>query len=286
MRDYYRNGTTLMSFDFTKMHGLGNDFIVINALQQEFSLSAAEISQLAHRRTGIGFDQLLVVASPDESGVDFSYRIFNADGGEVENCGNGARCFARYVTDRGLTDKKDITVSTSAGQMILTVLDDNQVLVRMDVPVFEPDKVPFVAPDPASHYDLSVDGELLEVGVVSIGNPHAVTVVRDVQRAEVLKYGPLIENHERFPQRVNAGFMQIDSRSEISLRVFERGVGETMACGTGACAAVAVGVTQGVLDRQVTVHLAGGDLVIRWMDNDARIEMIGPVETVFEGRLG
>lgn len=275
-----------MSFDFTKMHGLGNDFIVINALEKEFGLSAAAIARLAHRRTGIGFDQLLVVGLSDEAGVDFSYRIFNADGGEVENCGNGARCFARYVTDRGLTDKKDITVSTCNGQMELTVLDGNQVLVRMDVPIFEPDKVPFVASSLASHYDLSVDGESLQVGVVSIGNPHAVTVVRNVQRTEVHRIGPLLENHERFPDRVNAGFMQIDSRSEITLRVFERGVGETMACGTGACAAVAVGVTQDVLDRQVTVHLAGGDLAIRWMDNNAQIEMIGPVETVFEGRLG
>ncbi len=272
------------------MHGLGNDFIVINALEKAFELTTKEISQLAHRRTGVGFDQLLVVEPPDNTDADFTYRIFNADGGEVENCGNGARCFARYVTDRGLTDKKDITVSTACGLMTLTVLDNNNVLVRMEVPEFEPDKVPFTAAAKASHYDLLVDvelfsKELLEIGVVSIGNPHAVTVVKDVQRADVQRLGPLIENHESFPQRVNAGFMQVDSRSEITLRVFERGVGETMACGTGACAAVAVGVTQGLLDRQVTVHLAGGDLEIRWQDNDAPIEMIGPGETVFEGRL-
>jgi len=274
-----------MPFEFTKMHGLGNDFIVINALQKKFELTGKQVSQLAHRRTGVGFDQLLVVEPAGDTRADFTYRIFNADGGEVENCGNGARCFARYVTDRGLTDKKDITVNTACGQMVLTVLDDDQILVRMDVPVFEPAEVPFEADGIASHYNLNIAGEVLEIGAVSIGNPHAVTVVKDVQRAEVLRLGPLIENHKRFPNRVNAGFMQVDSRSEITLRVFERGVGETMACGTGACAAVAVGVTQGLLDRDVTVHLAGGDLRIRWMDNDARIEMIGPGETVFEGRL-
>lgn len=267
------------------MHGLGNDFIVINALDNAFELTGQEISRLAHRRTGVGFDQLLVVEPTDLKGADFTYRIFNADGGEVENCGNGARCFARYVTDRGLTDKQDITVSTACGLLKLTVMDNDQVLVRMNVPEFEPDQVPFIATAKASHYDLSVDGDVYEVGVVSVGNPHAVMVVKDVHRAEVQRLGPLIENHESFPGRTNAGFMQIDSRSEITLRVFERGVGETMACGTGACAAVAVGVTQGLLDRQVTVHLAGGDLLIRWLDNDAQIEMIGPGETVFEGRL-
>lgn len=267
------------------MHGLGNDFIVINALDKAFELSSREISQLAHRRTGVGFDQLLVVEPADGTGADFTYRIFNADGGEVENCGNGARCFARYVTDRGLTDKKDITVSTACGLMTLTLMEDAQVLVRMEVPEFEPDKVPFIAKTRASHYELSVDEELLHIGVVSMGNPHAVTVVEDVQRADVQRLGPLIENHKRFPQRVNAGFMQVDSRSEITLRVFERGVGETMACGTGACAAVAVGIAQGLLDRQVTVHLEGGDLQIRWVDNEAPIEMIGPGKTVFEGRL-
>ena len=267
------------------MHGLGNDFIVINAVEKPFVLSSGEISNLAHRRTGVGFDQLLVVEPPGDSGADFTYRIFNADGGEVENCGNGARCFARYVTERGLTDKKDITVATSGGLMELTVLDDSSVSVRMGNPVFEPSGVPFEASGLSTSYDLDVDGEQLEVGVVSVGNPHAVTQVKDVQRAEVQRLGRLIEGHERFPNRVNAGFMQVESRSEIALRVFERGVGETMACGTGACAAVVVGIVQGLLDRQVDVHLAGGDLQVRWMDNSAQIEMIGPGETVFEGRL-
>ena len=274
-----------MPVEFTKMHGLGNDFIVINALEKQFELSSGEISRLAHRRTGIGFDQLLIVEPPNDEGVDFTYRIFNADGGEVENCGNGARCFARYVTDRGLTDKKDIKVSTSGGLMELTVLDQSSVLVRMGIPLFEPDEVPFEAPAVSTSYDLDVGGEQLEVGVVSVGNPHAVTQVKDVQRAEVERLGQLIESHERFPNRVNAGFMQIESRTEIALRVYERGVGETMACGTGACAAVVVGIVQGLLDRQVNVQLAGGDLQVRWMDNSAQIEMIGPSETVFEGRL-
>lgn len=274
-----------MPFEFTKMHGLGNDFIVVNALENRFELSTSEISQLAHRRTGVGFDQLLIVEPPGDSGADFTYRIFNADGGEVENCGNGARCFARYVTDRGLTDKKDISVSTACGLMELTVLDHSKVLVRMEVPQFEPSEVPFIANGFSTSYDLDVAGTQLEVGVVSMGNPHAVTRVADVQRAEVERLGPLIENHERFPNRVNAGFMQVDSRTEISLRVFERGVGETMACGTGACAAVVVGIVQGLLDRDVIVHLAGGDLQIRWLDNSARVEMIGPSQTVFEGRL-
>ena len=274
-----------MSFEFTKMHGLGNDFIVINALEKQFELSSSEISKLAHRHTGIGFDQLLIVEPPAESGADFTYRIFNADGGEVENCGNGARCFARYVTEHGLTEKKDITVATSGGLMELTVCDDSNVLVRMGIPLFEPDDVPFKASGVATSYDLDVNGEQLEIGVVSVGNPHAVTRVKDVQRAEVERLGQLIESHERFPNRVNAGFMQVDSRSEIALRVFERGVGETMACGTGACAAVVVGIVQGLLDRQVKVQLAGGDLQVRWKDNSAQIEMIGPSETVFEGRL-
>jgi len=274
-----------MPFEFTKMHGLGNDFVVINALENRFQLSSGEISKLAHRRTGVGFDQLLIVEPSGESGADFTYRIFNADGGEVENCGNGARCFARYVTEQGLTDKKDITVATSGGLMELTVLDHSSVLVRMGVPVFEPSEVPFEAPGVSTSYDLDVNGELLEVGVVAVGNPHAVTQVNDVQRAEVERLGQLIESHERFPNRVNAGFMQVDSRSEIALRVFERGVGETMACGTGACAAVVVGIVQGLLDRQVKVQLAGGDLQVRWKDNSAQVEMIGPSETVFEGRL-
>jgi len=274
-----------MPFEFTKMHGLGNDFIVINALDDPFDLSGRQIAALAHRRTGVGFDQILIVEPPGNSGADFTYRIFNADGGEVENCGNGARCFARYVRDKGLTDKKDISVSTACGLMHLSVIDESQVLVRMGVPEFEPSKVPFVADQIESSYELSVGNESLTFGVVSLGNPHAVTWVNDVEQVDIEHFGPLIENHERFPSRVNAGFTQLLNRSEIRLRVFERGVGETMACGTGACAAVIVGIVQGVLDREVKVHLTGGELQVRWSDNNAQVEMIGPGATVFEGRL-
>jgi len=274
-----------MPFEFTKMHGIGNDFIVINALQDPFALSSRQISALAHRRFGVGFDQALVVEPPGDSGADFTYRIFNADGGEVENCGNGARCFARYVMDKGLAKKKDITVSTACGLMELTVIDESQVLVRMGVPEFDPAKVPFEADVLENSYELTLEGDALSIGVVGLGNPHAVTWVNDVQQVDVERIGPLVETHKRFPERVNAGFAQFVNRSEINLRVFERGVGETLACGTGACAAVVVGISQSKLDREVVVHLAGGDLQVRWSDNNAQIEMIGPSETVFEGRL-
>ena len=273
-----------MPFEFTKMHGIGNDFIVINALQDPFALSSGQISALAHRRFGVGFDQALVVEPPGDSGADFTYRIFNADGGEVENCGNGARCFARYVMDKGLTKKKDITVSTACGLMELTVIDESQVLVRMGVPEFDPAKVPFEAEVLENSYELALEDDVLSIGV-GLGNPHAVTWVNDVQQVDVERIGPLVETHKRFPERVNAGFAQFVDRAEINLRVFERGVGETLACGTGACAAVVVGISQGKLDREVVVHLAGGDLQVRWSDNNAQIEMIGPSETVFEGRL-
>ena len=210
------------------MHGLGNDFIVINALDKPFEMDVASIAKLAHRRTGVGFDQLLIVEPPDSPGVDFNYRIFNADGGEVENCGNGARCFARYVTDKGLVDKPELKVSTTGGLMELVVLNDTDVTVRMGKPEFEPQLVPFVADELATSYEVEVDGEMQVFGVVSLGNPHAVCWVQDVQQAEVLKLGPKIECHPRFPNRVNAGFAQLVSRSEIRLRVFERGVGETL----------------------------------------------------------
>lgn len=274
-----------MPFDFTKMHGLGNDFIVINALDTPFNLTATDIAVLADRRTGVGFDQLLVVEPPDGQQVDFTYRIFNADGGEVENCGNGARCFASYVTDKGLIDKKTIRVSTAGGLMELSVLAPDQVLVNMGVPQFAPADVPFVAEEIAGSYPLDVDGETLHVGVVAIGNPHAVTWIDDVKTIDIQRFGPVIEHHPRFPNRVNAGFAEVISRSEIRLRVYERGVGETQACGTGACAAVAVGIAQGILDNEVCVHLSGGDLQVKWLGKEAQIEMIGPSATVFEGRL-
>lgn len=274
-----------MHLDFTKMHGIGNDFIVINALRQPFDLSGADISALAHRRFGVGFDQLLVVEPSTNSEAEFNYRIFNANGGEVENCGNGARCFARYVVDKGLTDSSEIPVHTSAGLMHLVIEDDQRVTVRMGAPVFEPDKVPFIAPAMEDSYRIEVAEKSFDVGVVAVGNPHVVTCVEDVAKTDVDRLGPAFEGHERFPNRVNAGFMQVLGRDEIRLRVFERGVGETMACGTGACAAVVVGITQGLLDTQVLVHLGGGDLEVKWTNRKAQVMMTGPCETVFEGRL-
>ncbi len=274
-----------MPIEFTKMHGIGNDFIVINALSGPMPLDTDAIRRLSHRRFGIGFDQLLVVEPSTSKDAEFNYRIFNADGGEVENCGNGARCFARFVRDKGLTTSERIPVMTSTGLMTLAVLADGQVTVSMDTPRLHPDEVPFIADAEASYYQLEVDGECVQVGVASIGNPHVVLQVDSVDEAPLEKIGPLVESHQRFPERVNVGFMQVMQPDEIALRVFERGVGETLACGTGACAAVAVGINQGLLDREVTVHLRGGDLNVHWADKQAPVLMTGPCETVFEGRL-
>ncbi|OED39131.1 diaminopimelate epimerase [Chromatiales bacterium (ex Bugula neritina AB1)] len=274
-----------MHLEFTKMHGLGNDFIVINALQDPFPLTVEQIRTLSHRRFGIGFDQLLVVEPASVVQAEFDYRIFNADGGEVENCGNGARCFARYVIDKGLTKNNVIAVQTSGGLMRLQVDEDSQVTVQIGVPEFQPAAVPFIADEQRSSYEIEAGSETLTVGVVAVGNPHVVTVVDSTINADVDRLGPLLERHERFPNRVNAGFMQVLSKSEVNLRVFERGVGETLACGTGACAAVATGIRQGILDERVVVHLTGGDLVVNWSDDNVPISMTGPCATVFEGRL-
>lgn len=274
-----------MRLTFTKMHGLGNDFIVVNALDEPFSLNREQIRQLAHRRFGIGFDQVLIVEPASVAEAEFDYRIYNADGGEVENCGNGARCFARYVIEQGLTGNRNIMVNSGAGLMKLTVEADHQVTVQMELPEFEPAKVPFVAESEADAYAIDVDGVEVEVGVVAIGNPHAVVVVDDVDDCQFERLGPQLETHARFPNRVNAGFMQVVKRDEIKLRVYERGVGETMACGTGACAAVVTGIRRGFLDREVTVHLTGGDLQIKWSDNNKPVAMTGPCETVYEGTV-
>ncbi|MEM7255859.1 MAG: diaminopimelate epimerase [Pseudomonadota bacterium] len=274
-----------MPIEFTKMHGIGNDFIVINAIDEPMPFDAQEIRRLSHRRFGIGFDQLLVVEPASTPAAEFNYRIYNADGGEVENCGNGARCFARYVRDKGLTKSDRIPVMTSAGPMTLAINNDGQVTVAMEKPQLHPDNVPFVAEAEATQYELAVDSEMLSVGVAAVGNPHVVLPVASVDSAPVERLGPLIETHERFPNRVNVGFMQVMQRDEIALRVFERGVGETLACGTGACAAVVVGINQGLLDKRVTVHLRGGDLDVHWADYESAVMMTGPCETVFEGRL-
>lgn len=274
-----------MRLTFTKMHGLGNDFMVINALDRPFALASDEIRSLAHRRFGVGFDQILVVEPASVAGAEFDYRIYNADGGEVENCGNGARCFARYVLDQGLTANRDITVQSGAGLMRLTIEEDELVTVRMEVPQFAPEKVPFVAELESPAYQIDVGGTEIEAGVVAIGNPHVVVDVEDIENCHFEKLGPQLETHQRFPNRVNVGFMQRLGRDEVKLRVYERGVGETMACGTGACAAVVTGIRRSLLDREVTVHLTGGDLQVRWPDNNKPVAMTGPCETVYEGTL-
>ena len=274
-----------MHFHFSKMHGLGNDFMVVDCITQNVFFSQDLIRRLADRHTGVGFDQLLVVEAPYDPETDFHYRIFNADGSEVEQCGNGARCFARFVRLKGLTNKYSISVSTKKGKMILDVEDDGEVTVNMGVPDFEPNKIPFKAKQKEKTYIMRAGDKTLFCGAVSMGNPHVVTVVDDVDTAEVETLGPLLESHERFPERVNAGFMQVVNRNHIRLRVYERGAGETQACGSGACGAVAVGILQGLLDENVKVSLPGGDLRISWQGPGKPLFMTGPATHVFDGQL-
>ena len=267
------------------MHGLGNDFVVFDAISQKVDLNREQLQFIADRRFGIGCDQILFVERPQNPGVDFRYRIFNADGGEVEQCGNGARCFMRFVHDQGMTVKDIVNVETAGGLIKLYLESDGQVRVNMGVPILEPEKIPFQAESPSTSYELDVDGENFSVGAVSMGNPHAVIQVDNIQTAEVSRLGPKIEVHPRFPKHVNAGFMQVVSRNEIKLRVHERGTGETLACGTGACAAVVVGKVQGLLDDLVKVSLFGGKLTIVWQGLDQPVWMTGPASTVFEGKI-
>lgn len=274
-----------MHFHFSKMHGLGNDFMVVDCITQNVFFSQDLIRRLADRHTGVGFDQLLVVEAPYDPETDFHYRIFNADGSEVEQCGNGARCFARFVRLKGLTNKYSVSVSTKKGKMILDVEDDGDVTVNMGVPEFEPNKIPFKAKQKEKTYIMRAGDKTLFCGAVSMGNPHVVTVVDDVDTADVEVLGPLLESHERFPERVNAGFMQVVDRNHICLRVFERGAGETQACGSGACGAVAVGILQGLLDENVKVSLPGGDLRISWQGPGKPLFMTGPATHVFDGQL-
>lgn len=267
------------------MQGLGNDFVVLEALGRPIDLTQTQIRRIADRRFGVGCDQVLLIEPPRASSTDFYYRIFNADGGEVEQCGNGARCFLRYVLDRRLTAKSEIRVGTRAGVIVPQLEKDGRVTVDMGVPQFEPARIPFDAPAQAGTYELGVDGRRVEVSVLALGNPHAVQVVPDIERAPVASEGPLIERHPRFPQRVNAGYLQVLDRRHILLRVYERGAGETLACGSGACAAVVAGVTRGLLDREVTVTTRGGDLGISWAGEGAPVMMTGPAATVFEGEM-
>lgn len=274
-----------MKVAFTKMHGLGNDFVVVDAISQPIGFSQQTIQKLADRHFGIGCDQVLVIESPRDDDTDFYYRIFNADGSEVEACGNGARCFAHFVKDRGLSTKSSIPVGTQAGKITLRLLTDGNVEVDMGAPLFEPALIPFTAPQQAQTYSLQVADQQLKISALSMGNPHAVLVVPSVDHAAVATLGPLIENHPDFPQRTNVGFMQVVHSSEIYLRVFERGTGETLACGSGACAAVVAGRQLGLLDEEVVVHLPGGDLVVKWHSEGQSVLIEGPAETVYEGTI-
>ncbi|MBU1236947.1 MAG: diaminopimelate epimerase [Gammaproteobacteria bacterium] len=274
-----------MKVKFTKMHGLGNDFVVLDAIHQRFVPTAAQARFIADRHFGVGCDQVLVVEAADHPGVDFRYRIFNADGGEVEQCGNGARCFARFVRDRGMTDKREIRVETKSGIIAPRLEDDGRVTVDMGVPRLVPGEVPFETTRFDVVQPLQVTDRSFDITAVSMGNPHAVQVVVDIDDFPVAKYGPLIEAHPRFPRRVNAGFMEVVDRRSIRLRVYERGAGETLACGTGACAAVVAGILRGLLDSPVRVETRGGELVIAWAGPNQPVLMTGPAVTVFEGEL-
>lgn len=274
-----------MTLAFTKMHGLGNDFVVFDAINQQVALDECQLRAIADRRFGVGCDQILLVEPPRHAGNDFHYRIYNADGGEVEQCGNGARCFARFVHDRGLTDNREIAVGTAGGNIRLHLEADGQVRVDMGRPYLQPAEIPFVAREQAASYAIDVGKETYEIGAVSMGNPHAVLLVNDVADAPVATLGPLIGRHARFPQRANAGFMAVRARDAIDLRVFERGAGETLACGTGACAAVVSGRLRGLLDERVAVRLPGGTLVVSWAGKEHPVWMTGPAEKVFDGTL-
>ena len=281
-----------MKLKFTKMHGAGNDFVVLDAIHQAIALSPAQWQFIADRRFGIGADQMLVVERPSTPDVDFRYRIYNADGGEVEQCGNGARAFVKFVTEKGLTDKRAIRVQTMSGVIEPTLEADGRITVNMGAPVLVPAQVPFdahglqgKAEGSDTLWPLDLDAAIVWISVVSMGNPHAVQVVPDVERAPVQTEGAALEVHPRFPQRVNAGYMQVVSRNHIKLRVYERGAGETLACGTGACAAVIAGIQRGLLDQRVTVTTRGGDLSILWEGAGKPVLMTGPAATVFEGEI-
>ncbi len=274
-----------MKLEFTKMHGLGNDFMVVNQVTQNVLLNQEQIRRLADRHTGVGFDQLLLVSPPSSPDVDFRYRIFNADGSEVEQCGNGARCFARFVYDKGLTHKKIIPVETNTGKIELQLESQNQVTVNMGAPELEPERIPLQAECRNARYKFNVECDIVELACVSMGNPHGVILVSNVENAPVEKLGPKLESHPRFPNRANIGFCEIVDRSHIKLRVYERGVGETQACGTGACAAAVVSILAGLVDNAVEVTLPGGSLHIQWQGEGHPVMMTGPATTVYDGIL-
>jgi diaminopimelate epimerase len=271
--------------NFTKMHGLGNDFVVIDAINQSINLKPQQIRFLADRHFGVGFDQLLLVEKPVNANADFKYRIFNADGSEVSQCGNGARCFARFVHEKNLFDGDEINVDTNAGQLVLKMVDNDLVTVNMGIPKHAPVEIPMQAAEESKTYSVDIDGKPISLGAVSIGNPHAVIQVDDVTKAEVAVVGKSLESHPLFPERANIGFMQVINRSHIKLRVYERGAAETLACGSGACGAVVVGIVQGLLDNEVAVDLPGGQLKIRWAGRGQPVFMTGPATTVYDGNI-
>ena len=274
-----------MSLKFTKMHGAGNDFVVIDGVRQQVALSPENIRFIADRNFGVGCDQLLLVEKAQHKDADFRYRIFNADGGEVEQCGNGARCFVRFVHDKKLTSKREIIVETKSGLISPRLEEDGRVTVNMGAPIFEPSRIPFVSDSCEVTQPLQVGDITVQITAVSMGNPHAVQVMADVETAPVATLGPLIEHHPRFPKRVNAGFMQVLDRDHIKLRVFERGAGETLSCGTGACAAVVAGIQRGLLNENVHVATRGGTLSITWQGEGSPVLMTGPAISVFEGEI-
>jgi diaminopimelate epimerase len=273
-----------MKLKFTKMHGLGNDFVVIDAVNQSVALNRKQLRLLADRHFGVGCDQILLIETA-KGGADFRYRIFNGDGGEVEQCGNGARCFVRYVHDHRMSAKREIRVETLAGIIIPKLESNGEVTVNMGPPKFEPDEIPFIAEKRTTTYPLDINGKQVEISALSMGNPHAVQLVPDIDQAPVLTEGALIEGHVRFPQRVNAGYFQVVDRHHIRLRVYERGAGETLSCGTGACAAVVAGIQRGLLESPVTVRFRNGDLDVSWEGKNRPVWMTGPAVAVFEGEI-
>lgn len=281
MAEHRFNSRKLMKF--TKMHGLGNDFVVVDAINQRIALTPKKIRFMANRHTGIGFDQLLVVEKTNQETADFKYRIFNADGSEVGQCGNGARCFARFVRDKKLTDKNEIVVETKSGQLVLSFTDNDLITVNMGVPRHLPSEVPMIMEQEARFYTVNVNGIEKAFGAVSMGNPHAVLQVNDIKTAPVETIGAALESHSVFPERANIGFMQVLDKNAIKLRVFERGAGETQACGSGACAAVVIGIEQNLLNNTVKVELPGGELNISWAGRGEPVFMTGAAVSVFEG---
>ncbi len=271
--------------NFTKMHGLGNDFVVIDAINQAVNLSPEQIRFMADRHFGIGFDQLLLVEKPVSSNADFKYRIFNADGSEIAQCGNGARCFARFVREKGLFSGDEIRVDTNTGQLVLKLMENGLVLVNMGIPRHMPSEIPMATDQESQTYSVEINGTLVVFGAVSMGNPHAVIQVENIATAPVLELGRTLESHPLFPERANIGFMQVVNPKHIKLRVYERGAGETLACGSGACAAVVVGIEQNLLDNEVTVDLPGGQLIISWAGRGHPVFMTGPATTVFDGKI-